>query len=66
MTEPRFPTSKAAKAAGWHSRRHETREAQDEARERYQSRRGPNVRRGRRLQKSLRTFRAKRRELHDD
>jgi hypothetical protein len=42
-----FATSKAAKAAGYHSRRHETREAQDTARERYQAERGREARRRR-------------------
>jgi hypothetical protein len=40
------------KPKGWHSRRHETRDAQDEARERYQQGRGPNVRKGRKRRKS--------------
>ena len=39
------------KPKGWWSRRHETREAQDEARGRYQQGRGPNVRKGRKRQK---------------
>ena len=36
------------KPKGWWSRRHKTREAQDEARERYQEGRGPNMHHGRR------------------
>lgn len=35
------------KPKGWWSRRHETRQAQDEARERYQSMRGPAARKRR-------------------
>jgi hypothetical protein len=38
MTEQRFALSKDARAAGWFSRRHETREANDAARESYRSR----------------------------
>jgi hypothetical protein len=43
----KFATSKAAKEAHWHSRRHETREAQDQARKRYQAARGKDARRRR-------------------
>ena len=46
-----FATRAEAKAAGWHSRRHETREAQDAARRRYQEGRGPNMRKGKRRPK---------------
>lgn len=44
MSQPRFRTSAEAKEAGWHSRRHETREAQDAARENYQRARGRKAR----------------------
>lgn len=47
MSERRFARSKDAKEAGWHSCRHQTREAQDAAREKYQRERGPEARRRR-------------------
>lgn len=46
-----FRSRAEARKAGWHSRRHQTSEAQEAARERYQQGRGPNVRKGRRRQK---------------
>ena len=52
MTDARWPTSKAAKQAGWFSRRHETREAMDAAREKYQWNRGRAARQ-RRAQERL-------------
>lgn len=39
------------KPKGWHSKRHQTREAQDASREKYKEGRGPNVRKGRKRQK---------------
>ena len=47
MTKPRFATSKEAKHAGWFSRRHETRDAHDEARKTYQAERGKKARKRR-------------------
>lgn len=52
MTQPRFATSKDAKEAGWHSRRHRTREAQDAARERYQDERGRKARQRRAVERT--------------
>ncbi|GAC1348398.1 MAG: hypothetical protein NVSMB18_36480 [Acetobacteraceae bacterium] len=40
-----FRTAEQAKAARWHSRRHETRECQDASRERYHAAHGPKARR---------------------
>lgn len=48
MTHPNDPLPRwftAEKPKGWHSRRHRTREAQDDARERYHAERGPVARR---------------------
>jgi hypothetical protein len=44
VSRGRFETSQKAKEAGWYSRRHETREAQDEARERYRAQHGKKAR----------------------
>jgi hypothetical protein len=52
MTESRYPTSKQAKAAGWHSRRHETNHAQTEARENYQRNRGRKARQRRAMERA--------------
>lgn len=38
MTTPKFAKSELAKKAGWFSRRHQSRDEHDAARERYQNR----------------------------
>ena len=52
MTQPTFARSADAKAAGWHSRRHQTREAQDAARERYQQKARPKAKITRRARRA--------------
>jgi hypothetical protein len=52
VSEPKFLTSKEAKAAGWFSRRHETNEAHVESRARYQEKARPAARIARRKRRS--------------
>lgn len=44
MTKPTFPTREAARKAGWYSRRHQTNEANTEARLNYRATRGKESR----------------------
>jgi hypothetical protein len=52
VTEPKFLTSKDAKAAGWFSRRHESADAHLESRARYQEKARPAARIARRKRRS--------------
>ena len=47
-----YASSAEAKANGWHSRRHETRDEQDASRERYQSNAKPKARIARRAKRA--------------
>ena len=51
-TEPKFATSRDAKAAGWYSRRHEVSDAHFESRARYQEKARPAARIARRKRRS--------------